>query len=159
MPTLAWQFSVPLPQTNDWLCGFFSPSSAYSFSYVLGKRGNLLTLQLRVRTSSLTVEEETICGFWNKRWKFSKCNNFKFYFMLFCLKLLSEKTFHKQPKVFFVLNIWKTLKTEMFSRGSNFTIAISHFFVWIFRWINTRVSSKWVLRTCNCCSFFLKMTC
>ena len=42
---------------------FFSPSSAYSFSYVLGKRGNLLTLQLRVRTSSLTVEEETICGF------------------------------------------------------------------------------------------------
>ena len=158
MPTLAWQFIVPLPQTNDWLfCVLVSPSSAYSFSYDLGKRDNLLTLQLRVRTSSSTAEEKTICGFWNKRWKFSKWNYFKYYFMLFCLKLLSEKTFHKKPKVFFILNIWKTLKTDMFSRGSNFTIVICHFFVWIFRLTNTRVSIY--LRTCNCCSFFLKITC
>lgn len=158
VPTLAWQFIVPLPQTNDWLfCVLVSPSSAYSFSYDLGKRDNLLTLQLRVRTSSSTAEEKTICGFWNKRWKFSKWNYFKYYFMLFCLKVLSEKTFHKKPKVFFILNIWKTLKTDMFSRGSNFTIVICHFFVWIFRLTNTRVSIY--LRTCNCCSFFLKITC
>ena len=145
---------------KNYLRFFFSDLLFSPFFYVLGKRSNRLTCQPCVRTSSSTTVEETICGFWDKKWKFSKCNNyFKFYFMLFCLKVLSEKTFHKVPKVFFVLNIWKTLKTEMFSKGSHFIIVISRFFVWIFRLTNTRVSSKWVLRKCNCCSFSLQITC